>query len=155
MKKKYNVGIIGCGLIGHKRALSLGEKGKLIGCYDINPIKSENFSKEFEIKKFKNLDLLINSKDIDIVIIATLHDSLSTITKKCLEAKKYVLVEKPAGKNLQDVIGVIQKYPKYKKFVKVGFNHRYHKAVIKALSLFKDGEIGNVMYIRARYGHGG
>jgi len=39
--------------------------------------------------------------------------------------------------------------------VRVGFNHRYHRAFRKARTLFDDGVLGEMMFIRARYGHGG
>ena len=39
--------------------------------------------------------------------------------------------------------------------VKVGFNHRFHPAIRKAHDIFNEGGIGDLMYVRARYGHGG
>jgi predicted dehydrogenase len=39
--------------------------------------------------------------------------------------------------------------------VRVGFNHRYHPAFIKAREIFASGVMGELMFIRARYGHGG
>ncbi len=39
--------------------------------------------------------------------------------------------------------------------VHVGFNHRYHRAFRKARELFETGQLGELMFIRARYGHGG
>ena len=39
--------------------------------------------------------------------------------------------------------------------VKVGFNHRFHPALRKAKQIFDGGELGPLMYIRGRYGHGG
>ena len=39
--------------------------------------------------------------------------------------------------------------------VRVGFNHRYHRAFRKARELFDAGALGPLMFIRARYGHGG
>jgi predicted dehydrogenase len=41
------------------------------------------------------------------------------------------------------------------KQVRVGFNHRYHPAMLKAKALISDGAIGELMFVRARYGHGG
>ena len=32
----FNIGIIGCGVIGFKRSKSLGPKGKLVACADLN-----------------------------------------------------------------------------------------------------------------------
>ena len=37
----------------------------------------------------------------------------------------------------------------------IGYNHRYHPAIIKALEISRSKEIGEVMFLRARYGHGG
>ena len=37
----------------------------------------------------------------------------------------------------------------------MGFNHRYHRAFRKARELFLDGVMGDLMFVRARYGHGG
>src|SRR5581483_5738365 len=38
--------------------------------------------------------------------------------------------------------------------VKVGFNHRFHPALSKARELVTQGEVGDLMFIRGRYGHG-
>jgi predicted dehydrogenase len=37
----------------------------------------------------------------------------------------------------------------------VGFNHRYHRAFRKARELVDSGALGELMFVRARYGHGG
>src|SRR5205814_8242217 len=39
--------------------------------------------------------------------------------------------------------------------VQVGFSHRYHPALQQARRLRDSGTLGALMYIRARYGHGG
>ena len=39
--------------------------------------------------------------------------------------------------------------------VKVGFNHRFHPALLKAREIIDSGDIGELMFIRGRYGHGG
>ena len=39
--------------------------------------------------------------------------------------------------------------------IKVGYNHRYHPAFLKAKKMIKENQIGKLMYIRAVYGHGG
>jgi len=38
--------------------------------------------------------------------------------------------------------------------VKVGFNHRFHPAILKAQELINQGSLGEMMFLRARYGHG-
>ena len=80
------LGIIGCGLIGNKRADSIRNMSNsnfnLLGCTDINIDKAKNLSKN-KIKIFDNYIDLIRDSSIDAVIIATLHDSLASITKVC------------------------------------------------------------------------
>src|SRR6185295_17999743 len=39
--------------------------------------------------------------------------------------------------------------------VRVGFNHRYHPALRKARALSESGALGELFYVRGRYGHGG
>jgi predicted dehydrogenase len=39
--------------------------------------------------------------------------------------------------------------------VRVGFNHRYHRSLLKAKKIVDSGILGELMFIRARYGHGG
>jgi predicted dehydrogenase len=39
--------------------------------------------------------------------------------------------------------------------VRVGFNHRYHRAFRKARELVNAGALGELMFVRGQYGHGG
>ena len=39
--------------------------------------------------------------------------------------------------------------------VRVGYNHRYHPALQKAHAIFETGALGEMMFVRGRYGHGG
>ena len=44
---------------------------------------------------------------------------------------------------------------RYNVLVRVGFNHRCHRAFQKMREIVDAGEIGELMFLRARYGHGG
>ena len=54
--KVLKVAIIGCGLIGRKRAMALSNKFSLINCFDINNITSTKFAKYFSAQSFEKLD---------------------------------------------------------------------------------------------------
>ena len=54
-KKLLNIGIIGCGLIGKKRSLCLGKKGKLVAVCDITQKRIDEVKKK--IIKLKNLKI--------------------------------------------------------------------------------------------------
>ncbi len=150
----YRVGIIGCGLIGTKRASNLGSFS-LAGCADIDPKKAEEFSKQFKTKIFDSPEKLIESNEIEVVFICTLHDSLFELTKIAMAENKHILVEKPGAKNLEEVLELLSLKEKSTSKIRVGFNHRYHRAFRKLDELIEEDHLGDLMFLRSRYGHGG
>jgi len=92
---------------------------------------------------------------VDIVCVATPNGFLSEITLAALRAGKHVLLEKPMGRNLAEAEQIAAAARESGKKVKVGFNHRYHGAIAEAHRQFCAGEIGELINMRARYGHGG
>ena len=149
------VGIVGCGLIGHKRAASLG-RAKLVACADVHMAKAEKLaSASTGCRAFSDYRDLLKCEAVDILIVATLHESLSEITLAAIQAGKHVLVEKPAARKAAELERVMEAASEAEVKVRVGFNHRYHRALRKAKQLVEAGEIGDLMYLRARYGHGG
>jgi len=154
--KKFNVGILGCGLIGFKRASSL-INDNIIGCYDQNISLARKFSREFKCENFQSIKKICENKKIDVIFVCTYHNALDKITLEALKNKKHVLVEKPAAISLKKISNLLKKYSKlkWKPLVHVGYNHRYHPSILLAKKLILQNQIGSLMYLRARYGHGG
>jgi predicted dehydrogenase len=98
---------------------------------------------------------VVQRRDIDLIIVSTVHNVLAQITLAAIEAGKHVLVEKPAALNVKEIEAVIAMAEKKGVCVKVGFNHRYHPAFLKAKEIVESFALGPLMFIRARYGHGG
>jgi predicted dehydrogenase len=150
-----NVAIIGLGLIGQKRAKSLGN-ARLAACVDLIPEKAERLSKQFEnCTAHTDWHDVMCRSDIDIVIVATLHASLSEIAIEAVKAGKHVLIEKPAGRRAHELESLLSASQNGKTRIRVGFNHRYHPAFRKARELVDQNALGELMFIRGRYGHGG
>ena len=155
-KKIFNVGIIGCGLIGKKRAENLGNKARLIACSDININRAKLIAnKNKKIKIFKEWNDLLKIKELNIIIIATVHNQLSKILLESIKANKHVFIEKPASINLKDLRKAINKNKIHKKKIRVGYNHRFLSAIIKCKQIINKKLIGDLMFIKASYGHGG
>lgn len=150
----FGVGIIGCGLIGQKRAKALGE-GRLLACADVSEARANALAGISGAKAFADWRELLALPEIDVVVIATLHDSLAEITFAAVEAGKHVLVEKPAARTPSELEPVMRAAESRGVKVHVGFNHRYHRAFRKAREIYDTGALGELMFIRARYGHGG
>jgi predicted dehydrogenase len=153
-KGVFSIGIVGCGLIGTKRAKGLGTKGVLVACADVDFSKADKLAKIYGARAFERWQDLLQMSNLDIVIVSTLHDSLSEIMLAAVQANKHVLVEKPAARSADELEVVIEAIKDSKVKVRVGFNHRYHRALLKAKDIANSGDLGELMFIRARYGHG-
>ena len=154
VNKPLGVGIVGCGLIGQKRAKALGASGQLVACADLNVARAESLASIHSAKVFIDWRELVLSPMLDVVIVSTLHDSLAKITLAAVEEGKHVLVEKPAARSAAEIEPLIQAAAKHGVKVHVGFNHRYHRSLRKAKELVDSGALGDLMFVRARYGHG-
>jgi len=153
--KPYGIGIIGCGVIGHKRSKALGTQGRLVACADVDIHRAENLAKGTGAKVFVHWQDLVDLPEVDIVIVSTTNDWLTPISLYALEQHKHILVEKPAARNLSEIRSLLKKAKSSSKNVKIGFNLRFHPAIMKARQIVDSGILGELMFVRGRYGHGG
>ena len=147
--------VIGCGSIGRKRALAFPENVELVGCFDEVASVAENFASEFKTTNFLSLGELLEIQDLSFVVIATRHDSLHSLAIDALNAGKHVFIEKPGAINHLEFKKVSELARRNSLKVHVGYNHRHHPALKKAYELSNNGSIGQILFLRGRYGHGG
>lgn len=150
----FGVGIVGCGAIGQKRARALGSGGRLVACADLDEGRARRLASDAGARIFTDWRELVALPEVEIVVVATLHDSLAEVTRTSAEAGKHVLVEKPAARFAAELLPAMAAAERTGAKVHVGFNHRYHRALRKAKEIFDSGALGDAMYLRARYGHG-
>jgi len=148
------VAIVGCGLIGQKRARVLGP-ARLVACADLALERAQALAHPYGAAATANWQDVLARVDVDVVIVATTNNMLAPITLAAVQAGKHVLVEKPAAHSVSELDGVIKAAQQTGRLVRVGFNHRYHPALLKARELYEAGALGEMMFVRGRYGHGG
>ncbi len=149
------VAIIGCGLIGQKRAAALGEAASVMACADIVVERAISLASRSGGTHSDDWREVVKRDDVDVVVVSTVNSLLSEISVAALEAGKHVLLEKPAARSVKELDRVIAASKTSGKLVHVGFNHRYHPAFLKASEIVGSGALGDLMFVRARYGHGG
>ena len=151
-----NYAIIGCGLIGKKRLAGLPAGSKLIVACDSNLSRAQELVKlagtGHPVEDFKTA---VANSQVDIVIVATVNSVLAEVSAAAIRSGKHVLIEKPAGVSVKQIDELIVLAEKHHVCVRVGFNHRHHPAILKAREIFESGVMEELMFIRARYGHGG
>jgi predicted dehydrogenase len=150
-----NVALVGCGLVGQKRAQALGAC-HLVTCADVARERAVRLAAQIPGAQVSpTWQTAVERDDVDLVIVSTVHRALAEITLAAVNAGKHVLVEKPAACRAEDLDPIIAAAERTGVQVRVGFNHRYHPALLKARELVKGGVTGDLMYVRGRYGHGG
>ncbi len=150
-----NVAIVGCGLIGGKRARALGPGDRLIAVCDLLPERARALAEAHGSEAAADWRAVVNRPDVDAMVVSTVNDSLASVTIAGLRAGKHVLCEKPLGRNAEEAERMVRAAREAGRVLKTGFNHRFHPAVFRAKKMVDDGEVGDLLSIRARYGHGG
>lgn len=152
---RYGVAIVGCGLIGQKRSKALAG-ATLVACADVARDRAEALARTVSgAVASDDWRAVVQRPDVDLVVVATTNDSLAEIATGAVEAGKHVLVEKPAARSVAELDVLINAAARHRRLVRVGFNHRYHPALLKAREVIDAGSLGDLMFVRGRYGHGG
>ncbi|MBP6587332.1 MAG: Gfo/Idh/MocA family oxidoreductase [Flavobacterium sp.] len=152
--EKIKWGIIGLGNIAHQFAkdLMLVDEAELVAVASRNLDKAQEFAQNYDCSKaYDSYDAIINDAEVDILYIATPHNSHAALTIKALQNKKHVLCEKPIALNYTDAFQMIEASKKNNQFFMEAFWTRFNPSFREAFSKIKKGEIGEVKYINADF----
>jgi predicted dehydrogenase len=151
------IGIVGCGLIGRRRAAVIKalSHDELVIVADVVEARARTMAAEMGCKATTDWRDVVTRDDVDGVVVSTTNNWLAPITVAALQGGKHVLCEKPLGRNAQEAKKIVTAAQAHNRVLKAGFNHRHHPGVWRAHELAQGGAIGPLMSIRAAYGHGG
>jgi predicted dehydrogenase len=149
------VALIGCGLVGRKR-LNLLPRGSVTVACDLNLARAQELAALSPgCRATDSVDQAVTAADVDVVMIATLNAALASIALQAVRAGKHVLLEKPGAISVAEIDALAAAAQETGVQVRIGYNHRYHPACLKALEIFRSGALGPIMFLRGRYGQGG
>jgi predicted dehydrogenase len=157
-ERPLSFAIIGCGLIGKKRAAALSKMGsvKLAYACDLDATRAADLARSYDgCQPSTDFHKVLADPGVDAVIIATLNGALAPIARETLLAGKHVLLEKPGALNATELQTLASPAAAKSLVVRIGYNHRFHPGIQKARSVFDSGVMGPLMFLRGRYGHGG
>ncbi len=136
------VGVFGVGHLGkfHLNNWKEIEGVTLVGFYDPYDLNAQEVKKEYGLKRFKNVDDLIEACDaIDIVAPTTEHFDLC---KKAVLKSKHVFVEKPLCNTMDEAKEIVKLAKEANIKFQVGHVERFNPALLAA----KEHEL-NPMFI--------
>lgn len=145
-KKKIKIGLIGYGKFAKLREECLRYSNVLdvmvVGYFD-------PYCEDKNLKKFSDVSSLL--KQVDALIISVPPSFAPEYVKLCLEEGKNVFCEKPAATNIKN-LNQIDEELLQNNILAYGFNHRVHPSVIKIKHAIDGNKLGNILWMRGRYG---
>jgi predicted dehydrogenase len=147
-------GIIGLGNIANQFAtdLLLLEDAELFAVASRNMEKAIEFSKKYNCTKaYDSYEALFEDDQVDIIYIATPHDSHAELSIKALENGKHVLCEKPLALSYNDAVRMTEASKKNNKFFMEAFWTRFIPAVHDVLAKVNKGIIGDIRSLKADF----
>lgn len=162
-KKKdgvINVALVGSG--GFATGMHLPNIEKLSSKYKLHAVMSrtghsaKSAAKQYGAKyATTNYEDILNDKDVDLVMIATRHDSHAQLVLQALKAGKHVFVEKPLATN-QEELNLIKEFYnsdiENKPVLFTGFNRRFSKYTTEILK--HTSKRNNPLFIQYRMNAG-
>jgi len=154
MEPPIDLAIIGCGLIGRKRAQSLAGARLVVAC-DLDLPRAQSLAAFTPgCRPTVNLDEVLQSS-AQAVVIATANHALVPLATQAVRAGKHVLIEKPGAIRAGELETLAGEAKARDALVRIGYNHRFHPALRQARELIDAGALSELMFLRGRYGHGG
>jgi predicted dehydrogenase len=147
--RKLNVGVIGVG--GHGRSrhlLPLKELSsvQLVAVADVDKKRAERIGDEFRVRAYTDYHNMLDKEDLDAVHVVTPTGLHSRIATDCLNHGLHVLVDKPLGANLAEVLQVVKAAKRNHKTLMVGYWSRFSPALQFGLEAAESGGLGTVYY---------
>ncbi|MBS1516703.1 MAG: Gfo/Idh/MocA family oxidoreductase [Bacteroidetes bacterium] len=152
--EKIKIGIVGLGgisQISHLPILSKMDDVEISAVCDSEISKCKSISQKYNVKRyFTDVDKMLEEcEDVSAIIVATQTSVHKDIAKKCLEAGKDILIEKPIARNYKEAKIIVDTAAKMKKKIMVGMNNRFRNDMMLQRTFTKAGEIGEIFYVKA------
>jgi predicted dehydrogenase len=155
MSKTIHWGIIGLGKIAHKFAqdLTLVSGAKLHAVASTSTDRAKDFADQYQAKYyFSSYEGILNCPYLDVVYVATPHTLHKEIALMCLKKGIPVLCEKPFGMNRAEVQTMVDTARKHQTFLMEAMWTRFMPSFQHALQIVRNGEIGEVIGLKADFG---
>jgi myo-inositol 2-dehydrogenase/D-chiro-inositol 1-dehydrogenase len=155
MEQELRVGLIGIGAIGRTHVKRINTKlqgARVTGAADVNVEFGRKAAQELGLAHFNKPEDLIDSADIDAVVVASSDEYHETFTIASIEAGKFVFCEKPLAPTVDGARRVVEaEIAGGKNLVQVGFMRRYDPGYGQLKKIIDSGEIGEALMLHCAH----
>jgi predicted dehydrogenase len=157
MPESYGVGIIGAGLQGRRRAQAARDVANfhLRIIADADEKAARLLADDMGCDYTTCWERVVEMKEVDVVAVCTPPHLHVAIGSAASGQGKHVLCEKPMGRCLEEAKAIVDASGENGARLKCGLNHRHHRGIRQAKLWHEQGAIGEIVFVRCRYGIGG
>ncbi|HSW00435.1 MAG TPA: Gfo/Idh/MocA family oxidoreductase [Sedimentisphaerales bacterium] len=144
--KIWNFGIVGAGLIAdfHCRAIRDIPNAKFVACCDTNLSRAQALAEKHSGRAYASYQEMLQSKDIDIVTIATPSGLHMEPTVAAAKAGKHVICEKPVEITLERIDAMIDAHAKAGTRLGGIFPYRFNDMMGPIREAIRSGRLGTI-----------
>ena len=150
----YNWTILGCGDISNQLAQAMKKEGrKIYGIANRTYEKAVGFAQKYEIGKvYEDIQDIFTDDNVDIIYIATPHNTHSQYLKEALSHGKHVLCEKAITLNSEE-LRQARMLAEENHLILAEAMTVYHMPLFKKIhELIQSGDLGGLRMIQANFG---
>ncbi|WP_406455784.1 Gfo/Idh/MocA family oxidoreductase [Streptomyces sp. NBC_00876] len=146
-------GLLGCGDIGIEdaRALAAADEAELTACHDPVAELAQETAARFGGAWETSVSALLARPDVDVVVVATPHDTHEPLLTQALAAGKHVLLEKPVAQDLVPARRMAELAERSGLRTGVLFPTRTDPRFLQARAAVEAGEIGEPLGAATTY----
>lgn len=151
------VGLIGAGLQGRRRAAALQslDGSELVVIADVDERAAAALARQLGCRFTACWQDVVEQRDLEAVIVCTPPHLHAPLAIAAMKAGKHVLCEKPLARDAAEAHEMVKVAEAQGVQLKCGFNLRHHPGIRQARQWVDEGLIGDITFIRCRYGIGG
>ena len=152
MASDINAAVVGYGFAGkcfHSYLIGLAHGLNLYAISTRDPGRRAAAKDDHGVKTYPSIDELLKDDNVDLVVIATPHDTHLELATKCMDAGKNVVVDKAMCMNTAEADAMIQASKKNNVMLSVFQNRRWDGGYLTVKKAIDDGLLGDVFLIQA------
>ncbi|WP_254425888.1 Gfo/Idh/MocA family protein [Haloprofundus sp. MHR1] len=140
----YDVGIVGCGVIGNRLAESFSahERTNVWGACDLVESKVEAFADEYDCAAFTDYRELIGTEAVDVVYVGIPPTGHLEVARVALEQEKDVICEKPLAENAAEGEKMVELEASSERTTAVNLPFRYTPGFVEMRERIHAGDVG-------------
>jgi len=148
------VGLIGAGRQGWRRAEAVNEVqgAELAVVADVDLDAARSLAKQMACEATDDWRDVVARNDLEAVIVTAPNHLHAPMCIGALRRGKHVLCEKPLAREPEEAKQIVDTARENKVKLKCGFNLRHHPGIQQAKQWFDGRAIGQLMFLRCRYG---